>query len=87
MPPDRIVEMAQTVDAGRSATRALLAAHPDITAICCMTDTLAIGVRFECPALGIQIPDAVAAAGFSDLEIVSQLDPAGCKNRSSSHVG
>ena len=76
VPPDRIVEVAQTIDAGRNATRALLAAHPDITAICCTTDTLAIGVLFECRALGIPIPDAVSVAGFSDLEIVSQLDPA-----------
>jgi LacI family transcriptional regulator len=76
VPADRIVEVAQTIDAGRSATRALLAAHGDITAICCTTDTLAIGVLFECRALGIPIPDAVSVAGFSDLEIVSQLDPA-----------
>src|SRR5258708_4974309 len=76
VPQDRIVEVAQTIEAGRSATRALLAAHGDITAICCTTDTLAIGVLFECRALGIPIPDALSVAGFSALEIVSQLDPA-----------
>ena len=72
---DRIIEVAQTIAEGRSATRALFAAHPDLTAICCTTDTLAIGVLFECRLRGIQIPDDVSVAGFSDLEIVSQLDP------------
>jgi len=66
---------AQTIVEGRSATRALLAAHPDLTAIYCTTDTLAIGALCECHALGIRVPQDVSVAGYSDLEIVSQLDP------------
>jgi len=66
---------AQTIVEGRSATRALLTAHPDLTAIYCTTDTLAIGVLCECHALGIRVPEDVSVAGYSDLEIVSQLDP------------
>jgi LacI family transcriptional regulator len=66
---------AQSIVEGRSATRALLTAHPDLTAIYCTTDTLAIGTLCECQALGIRVPEHVSVAGFSDLEIVSQLDP------------
>jgi LacI family transcriptional regulator len=73
--PHHLTEMAQTITEGRSATRALLAAHPDLTAISCTTDTLAIGALFECRALGIRVPEEVSVAGFSDLEIVAQLDP------------
>jgi LacI family transcriptional regulator len=73
--PDRVSEAAQTVVAGRIATRALLAAHPDLTAICCTTDTLAIGALFECRALGVAVPEKISVAGFSDLDIVAQLDP------------
>ncbi len=70
-----IVEVPQTILAGRGAARALLAAHPDLTAICCTTDTLAVGTLCECRELGIRVPEHVSVAGFSDLEIVSQLDP------------
>jgi LacI family transcriptional regulator len=70
-----IVEVPQTILAGRGATRALLAAHPNLTAICCTTDTLAVGALCECRELGVRVPDHVSVTGFSDLEIVSQLDP------------
>ena len=70
-----IVEVPQTIIAGRGATRALLAAHPGITAICCTTDTLAVGALCECRELGVGVPEDVSVTGFSDLEIVSQLDP------------
>jgi len=71
-----VTEMAaQTIVEGRSATRALLTAHPDLTAIYCTTDKLAIGALRECHVLGLRVPEDVSVAGFSDLEIVSQLDP------------
>ena len=70
-----VMEVAQTIVAGRSATRALLQANPDLTAVCCTTDTLAIGALLECKALGVRVPEDVSVAGFSDLEIVAELDP------------
>ncbi|MFI5021754.1 MAG: LacI family DNA-binding transcriptional regulator [Alphaproteobacteria bacterium] len=75
VPPLHVMEVAQTIVEGRTATRALLTAHPDLTAIYCTTDTLAIGALFECRALGVRVPEDVSVAGFSDLEIVSQLAP------------
>jgi LacI family transcriptional regulator len=74
-PARPIVEVAQTIPDGRAATRRLLEDHPDLTAICCTTDTLAIGALFECRALAVQVPEHVSVAGFSDLEIVAHLDP------------
>jgi LacI family transcriptional regulator len=71
-----VVEVpAQTIVEGRGATRMLLDSHPDLTAIYCTTDTLAIGALCECLALGVLVPEDVSVAGYSDLEIVSQLDP------------
>ena len=67
---------AQTIVEGRRAMQALIAAHPDLTAIYCTTDTLAIGALCECRALGIRVPEDISVAGYSDLEIVSHLDPA-----------
>jgi LacI family transcriptional regulator len=78
IPPSarHVVEVAaQTIAEGRGVVRALIAAHPDLTAIYCTTDTLAIGVLCECRALGIRVPDDISVAGYSDLEIVSHLDP------------
>jgi LacI family transcriptional regulator len=73
--PARIREVAQTIVDGRDATRSLLARHRDLTAICCTTDTLAIGALLECRALGVRVPADVSVAGYSDLEIVAELDP------------
>lgn len=75
MPPGRVAEVSQTIFDGRTATQALLAAFPDLTAIYCTTDTLAIGALAECRALGVRVPEDISVTGFSDLEIVSQLDP------------
>jgi LacI family transcriptional regulator len=75
VPPGRLMEVAQTVVEGRLATRALIAAHPGLTAISCTTDTLAIGALRECRALGIRVPEDVSVAGFSDLDIAAELDP------------
>ncbi len=74
-PHSHVVEVAQTITDGRRATRALLAQRPEVTAICCTTDTLAIGALCECRALGVRVPEEVSVAGFSDLDIVSELDP------------
>ncbi|MBI1777775.1 MAG: LacI family DNA-binding transcriptional regulator [Proteobacteria bacterium] len=73
--PEYVVEVAQTIVDGRAATRMLLSQHSDLTAIFCTTDTLAIGALLECHKLGIGVPEQISVAGFSDLEIVSQLDP------------
>jgi LacI family transcriptional regulator len=79
IPPSarHVVEVAaQTIAEGRTAMRTLIAAHPDLTAIYCTTDTLAIGALCECRALDIRVPEDISVAGYSDLEIVSHLDPA-----------
>ena len=79
IPPSarHVIEVAaQTIVEGRNATRTLAIAHPDLTAIYCATDTLAIGALCEFRALGIRVPEDISVAGYSDLEIVSHLDPA-----------
>jgi LacI family transcriptional regulator len=71
-----VIEARQTVVDGRTAARTLLSKHRDMTAICCTTDTLAVGALCECRALGVGVPEQVSVIGCSDLEIVSQLDRA-----------
>lgn len=75
LPEERIMVVPYTVNDGRSAARALLSEHPEITAICCTVDTLAVGVLCECRASGIRVPEDISVTGFDDLETVAHLDP------------
>lgn len=74
-PASRVIEVAHKLADGRSATRALMRSHPELTAICGTADALAIGALFELRTMGISVPGEVSVAGYDDLEIVRHLDP------------
>lgn len=61
---------------GRQTLRALLLEHPDIDALFCSSDSLALGALIEARAQGIDIPGRLAVVGFGDLSFAAQLDPA-----------
>jgi LacI family gluconate utilization system Gnt-I transcriptional repressor len=61
---------------GRQTLRALLQEHPDIDALFCSSDSLALGALIEARAQGIDIPGRLAVVGFGDLSFAAQLDPA-----------
>lgn len=75
LPRQRIIEVPHRIADGRSAARALLHEHPEITALCCTADALAIGTLFELSELGVRVPADVSVTGFDDLEIVRHLGP------------
>lgn len=75
LPRQRIVEVPYGISDGRSATHGLMRHDPQITAICCTTDVLAIGAVFELREKGFRVPADVSVTGFDDLEIVRHLDP------------
>ncbi len=66
----------ESLDGGRGAARALLANHPEITAIVCASDTLALGASLEAVRLrrrdvqvsGFDNSPAAAEFGFSSLD-------------------
>ena len=62
--------------AGARAMTTLLARHPDVRAVFCSADTLAVGALFETQRRGLAIPSRVAIAGFDDLDIASEVVPA-----------
>ena len=70
-----IVQRA-TIDTGRTAARELLQRHPDITAITCFNDLVAIGALLACADLGRRVPDDVSVAGFDDIDLASLVSPA-----------
>ncbi|WP_211709086.1 LacI family DNA-binding transcriptional regulator [Paraburkholderia aspalathi] len=53
--------------AGGHALTIALDAMPDIEAIACLNDAMALGVMFEAQRRGLRIPDDLAVAGFGDL--------------------
>ena len=65
-----------TLKSGRHALADLLAAAPDIDAVFCSSDLLALGVMIEAQARGIAVPAQLAVVGFGDLEFAADLNPA-----------
>jgi len=62
--------------AGARAMATLLDRRPDVRAVFCSADALAVGALFELQRRGLAIPQRVAIAGFDDLDIASQVVPA-----------
>ena len=50
--------------------------RPDMTAIFCGNDNLALGSLFECQRRGIRVPEDVSIVGFNDLEFSATAHPA-----------
>ena len=74
--PVRYVPAPATLHSGRVALVDLLQAAPDIDAVFCSSDLLALGVMIEAQSRGIAIPDQLALVGFGDLEFAADLQPA-----------
>jgi len=75
-PPIHLVPAPTSLGSGRSGLRTLLAEHPDIDAIFCSSDLLALGVLIEAQAQGIDVPRRLAVMGFGDLSLARDLHPA-----------
>jgi len=65
-----------TIEAGYQACTRLLAQAPEVTAISCFNDLIAVGVLRACEVLGRRVPDDVAVTGFDDIELASLAVPA-----------
>jgi LacI family gluconate utilization system Gnt-I transcriptional repressor len=75
-PAVHTVQAPTTLAGGRAGLQALLAQRPDIDAIFCSSDLLALGVLTECQALHIDVPGRFAIVGFGDLDFARDLHPA-----------
>lgn len=53
----------------------LLAKAPDVEAVFCANDDLALGVLFECGRREIAVPEQIAIIGFNDLEFMASAVP------------
>jgi LacI family gluconate utilization system Gnt-I transcriptional repressor len=64
-----------TVLRGAEMFGAVLARIPDIEAIFCCNDDLALGALFECQRRGIRVPQDLSIVGFNDLEFCASAYP------------
>jgi Transcriptional regulators len=53
-----------SVNAGQDGAAALLAAHPNLTAVLCTSDVLALGVLRHAAERGLSVPDDLTVTGF-----------------------
>ena len=73
-----IVQVATptTLQRGRDGLAELLARQPDVDAVFCSSDLLALGVLTEAGTRGLAVPQRLAVVGFGDLEFAAALEPA-----------
>jgi LacI family gluconate utilization system Gnt-I transcriptional repressor len=74
--PNSTVGAPTTLGDGRRALLELRTHHPDIDAIFCSSDLLALGVITEAMVWQVQIPEQLAVVGFGDMNFARDLHPA-----------
>lgn len=76
VPPEAVSE-TDGYDApdARAATRRLLSARPDLTAIACTGDILALGVIAECRRSGLSVPNDISVTGCGDTIMGQYVEP------------
>ncbi|MDP1782748.1 MAG: LacI family DNA-binding transcriptional regulator [Hydrogenophaga sp.] len=70
------VGASRSLQSGRNALGQLLAQAPDVDAVFCSSDLLALGVLTEARVRGIAIPDQLAIMGFGDVPFAADMAPA-----------
>lgn len=74
--PALAVESGFDATGGATAIDRLMEVAPDVTAIACSNDLLAIGAHQRLAELGLRIPEDVSLAGFDDIPVASRVAPA-----------
>jgi LacI family transcriptional regulator len=72
---DIVFACQPTVECGQEATRTLLTDHPEITALFCYNDLVAVGAFQACVQLGRRIPDDLAVVGYDDIRLAALVTP------------
>jgi LacI family transcriptional regulator len=77
--PDMEVQTAVDSDSpegGSRATRALLAAHPELTALVFVNDFMAVGAMHRIRERGLRVPEDISVTGFDDVALAEYWYPA-----------
>ena len=74
--PSWIQHCLPMVDASQQAAIDLLTRNPELTALFCFNDLVAVGALKACAQLGRAVPDDMAIVGFDDIPLASLVTPA-----------
>ncbi len=72
---DWVQHCPPTVVGGQLATQTLLANHPEITALFCYNDLVAVGALRDCAAVGRRVPQDMAIVGYDDIMLATLVSP------------
>jgi DNA-binding LacI/PurR family transcriptional regulator len=75
LPPGSIVPCGETLEAGRDATRTVLAADDPPSAIIAYSDVVAIGAMRAAHALGVLVPEELSIVGVDDIDVAAFVEP------------
>ena len=78
LPAPQVVNVgaSRSLKSGRDAMTTLLRDMPDVQAIFCSSDLLALGVMTEARVRHIAVPEQIAVMGFGDVPFVADMSPA-----------
>lgn len=73
---DWVQHCLPTVTDGEKAAHLLLDTHPELSALFCYNDLVALGALNYCAASGRRVPEDIAITGFDDIMLASVVSPA-----------
>ena len=74
--PEWIHPCSPIVEGGREAALKPLTTHPELTALFCFNDLVAVGALQACSTLSRAVPDDVAIVGCDDIPLAALVNPA-----------
>jgi LacI family transcriptional regulator len=74
--PEWVRHCSPVVDEGYREAIDLLRKNPNLTALICHNDLVAVGAIQACIELGINVPDDIAIVGYDDIPMASLVTPA-----------
>jgi LacI family transcriptional regulator len=64
-----------TIESGEEAYRHIITAHPDLTALCAVNDSMALGAIRAARSNGHSVPEILSVVGFDDIAWAQLCDP------------
>jgi DNA-binding LacI/PurR family transcriptional regulator len=64
------------VESGQETAYDLLKNNPEISALFCHNDLIAVGALQACAELGLRVPDDIAIVGYDDIRLAALVSPA-----------
>lgn len=72
----QIVHCPPTVEGGLEIAVSLLSAQPDLNALFCYNDLVAVGALQACAQFGRRVPDDIVIVGYDDIPLAALVTPA-----------